>query len=72
MATPPDRSSSPLSYLARVYLAAGRADGAIRVLEELLAVPSWVTRPALRADPLWDPLRSHPAFRRLLEGMPSA
>ncbi|HEX6106582.1 MAG TPA: protein kinase [Gemmatimonadales bacterium] len=62
-----DAVSGPfiLSYLARVYLAAGRHDDAVRVLAGLIDMPSWISRPALQADPLWDPLRAHPGFQRL-------
>ncbi|HUF36503.1 MAG TPA: hypothetical protein VMN37_11175, partial [Gemmatimonadales bacterium] len=64
-----DAVSGPfiLTYLARVYLAAGRHDDAMRILARLMDLPSWISRPALRADPLWDPLRSHPGFLRLVE-----
>ena len=67
-----DAVSGPfiLSYLARVYMAAGRADDAVRVLAGLVDISSWISRPALEADPLWDPLRANPAFRRLIEGGP--
>jgi TolB-like protein/Tfp pilus assembly protein PilF len=69
-----DAVSGPfiLSYLARVYMAAGRHDDAVRVLGELIGIPSWISGPALRADPLWDPLRKHPGFARLVTGAPSA
>jgi hypothetical protein len=69
-----DAVSGPfiLSYLARVYLAAGRHDDAVRLLGELMALPSWISRPALRADPLWDPLRGHPGFARLVEESPTS
>jgi TolB-like protein/tetratricopeptide (TPR) repeat protein len=68
-----DAVSGPfiLSYLARVYMAAGRHDDAVRLLGELIGIPSWISRPALRADPLWDPLRRHPGFARLVEDSPS-
>ena len=69
-----DAVSGPfiLSYLARVYLAAGRPDDAVRILARLIEIPSWISRPALQADPLWNPLRTHPGFQRLAEGKPSA
>jgi len=68
-----DAVSGPfiLSYLARVYLSAGRQDDAVRILDTLIDLPSWISRPALRADPLWDLLRSHPGFRRLVEDAPA-
>jgi hypothetical protein len=29
--------------------------------------PTTITRPLLRLDPLWDPLRADPAFQKLCE-----
>ena len=52
--------------LAMVYMYAGRPDRAVDVLEPLLAIPTWVTPAELRADPIWEPLRSHPRFRTLI------
>ncbi len=62
-----DAVSGPfiLAYLARVYTVAGRQDQAVAVLERLLKVDSWITPVALRVDPIWAPLHSHPRFRRL-------
>jgi TolB-like protein/Tfp pilus assembly protein PilF len=42
-------------------------DAAVERLAYLLSIPSDVTVGRLRLDPLYDPLRGHPAFRRLLE-----
>ncbi len=69
-----DAVSGPFiqAYLARVYIAAGRNDQAIAILEELMAADSWITPAELRADPVWDPLRGHPRFRRLAESAPPA
>jgi len=51
--------------LAIVYMYAGKLDQAADVLEGLLRVPSWITPAELRADPIWEPLRSYPRFRKL-------
>jgi serine/threonine-protein kinase len=70
-----DAVSGPflLAYLARVYAVAGRHDQAVAILERLMATDSWITPAGLRADPIWDPLRSHPGFRRLAgPGSPAA
>jgi TolB-like protein/Tfp pilus assembly protein PilF len=50
---------------ARAHL--GEGDAAIAILERLLAKPSMNTRALLRADPMWDPLRGHPRFQKLVE-----
>jgi adenylate cyclase len=54
--------------LARIYLLAGRPDKAIDLLEPLIRVPHTLSPGWLRIDPTWDPLRSHPRFKRLVDG----
>ena len=51
-----------------VYVAVGDHGSAIGELEALLAIPSWISVPALRTDPAWDPLRGDPRFQRLVAG----
>ena len=58
--------------LASVYATLGRADEAVAELDELLRVPSSVSRASLRVDPVWQSIRRHPAFQRLLEREPQA
>jgi hypothetical protein len=36
-------------------------------IEYLLSIPSLVSAPLLRVDPLYDPLQDHPRFQALLE-----
>jgi serine/threonine protein kinase/tetratricopeptide (TPR) repeat protein len=55
-------------YLAAIYVRCGRYEEAIDQIETLLSVPYPVSPGLLRADPIWDPLRSNPRFRRLVEG----
>jgi eukaryotic-like serine/threonine-protein kinase len=55
-----------LQDLALAYTQAHRKDDAVRVLERLLQMPSTISVPRLRVDPIWDPLRGHPRFQRLL------
>jgi TolB-like protein/tRNA A-37 threonylcarbamoyl transferase component Bud32/Flp pilus assembly protein TadD len=59
--------------LAKIYTVVGEYDEAVRQLEYLLSIPSFeylwqvVSIPLLEIDPIWDPLRNHPEFQRLLE-----
>ena len=54
--------------LAVVYATLGQADSAVAQLRFLLTVPSWISPPALKADPTWDPIRRNPGFRKLVGG----
>jgi tetratricopeptide (TPR) repeat protein len=54
--------------LVRIYLLAGQPDQALDLLEPLLAMPYTLTPAWLRIDPLFEPLRDHPRFKRLVEG----
>jgi serine/threonine-protein kinase len=63
-----DANTGPFAStnLARINMMVGNLDTAVVQLERLLTIPSWISREALRVDPTWQPLRAHPAFRRLL------
>jgi hypothetical protein len=54
--------------LAVVYATLGQADSAVAQLKYLLTVPSWISPPALRSDPTWDPIRRNSGFRGLVGG----
>jgi len=55
-----------LEELAYVEMLVGETDSAIGRLAYLLTIPSTVSVPLLRADPMWDPLRGNARFQRLL------
>ena len=59
---------SLIGNLAEIYFRCGKYELAIDQLETWLSVPSDMSIGLLRADPLWDPLRTNPRFRRLVEG----
>ena len=52
---------------AQVHAILGNNADAIKILEELLSRPSWMTVENLKADPVWDPLRNNPGFQALLK-----
>ena len=54
--------------LIRIYLLAGRNEEALDLLEPLLAMPYTLTPAWIRIDPMFEPLRNHPRFRKLVEG----
>ena len=54
-----------IASLARIYVMTGNYDAAVEQLELLLSRPGPLSGGWLRADPFWDPLRSHPGFQRL-------
>lgn len=56
--------------LARVLSTCGRAEEAAALLVELLDTQYRhpLTRAQLKLDPIWDPIRDHPAFGKLVAG----
>ena len=53
--------------LAVIYTMLGEYDAALNEIEYLLSIPSPMSVPLLRLDPIYDPLRDHPRFQDLLE-----
>ena len=54
--------------LAEINVRCGKYEAAIDQIETLLLVPSDMSPGLLRADPIWEPIRSNNRFRRLAEG----
>ncbi|HET7469267.1 MAG TPA: protein kinase [Gemmatimonadales bacterium] len=54
--------------LMRIYLLTGQPEKALDLLEGLLKVPYDLSPGWLRIDPTFDPVRSNPRFKRLIEG----
>lgn len=57
-----------IEELARILVMVGDYSAAIEKLEYLLSIPSFITIPLIRIDPIWDLLRELPRFQALLEG----
>lgn len=55
--------------LAKIYTVVGEYEEAINLLEYLMTIPAgnYVTVSLLQLEPVWDPLREHQRFQRLLE-----
>lgn len=56
-----------VELLAEIYVMCGEYDAAIDKIEAALSVPSTLSSGLLRADPIWNPVRTNPRFRRLVE-----
>ena len=53
--------------LAQIYAWTGESDEAFRLLDHLLVVPSGLTIPILKIDPVWDPLRKDLRYQTLID-----
>jgi tetratricopeptide (TPR) repeat protein len=53
--------------LAQIYALTGESDEALRLIDHLLGIPSGLTVPMLKLDPIWDPLRNDPRFQALID-----
>jgi tetratricopeptide (TPR) repeat protein len=54
--------------LATIYTMVGDYEAALDQIEYLISIPGYFSVPLLRLDPIWDPLRHHPRYQRLLKG----
>jgi eukaryotic-like serine/threonine-protein kinase len=57
-----------VGFLPEIYVRCGQYEAAIDQIETALSVPSLLSAGLLRVDPIWDPIRTNPRFRRLAEG----
>ncbi|HEX2218619.1 MAG TPA: protein kinase [Gemmatimonadales bacterium] len=68
---PPSRNAYFGPYiqhqLVRIYLLVGEHERALDLLEPLLGMPYTLTPAWLRIDPMFDPVRDHPRFRKLAQ-----
>jgi tetratricopeptide (TPR) repeat protein len=71
---PPEKDavlgSGNLAGLAEIQAQTGAATEAVKSLRRLLSIPAGetVSIARLKIDPVWDPIRSDPAFKELLAG----
>ena len=56
-----------LEDMARIYTMVGEYDEAIRILDQLLSMPSLISCNLLKKDPTWKPLWDLPEFTLLME-----
>jgi TolB-like protein/cytochrome c-type biogenesis protein CcmH/NrfG len=56
-----------LAGLAEIEARTGRAEDAVKILRQLLTIPGqFVSIARLKIDPVWDPIRNDPGFRKLI------
>ncbi|MFQ5798380.1 MAG: protein kinase, partial [Bacteroidota bacterium] len=60
------RGAYRVGDLARIYTLVGEHDAAIDQLEQLLSMPSDVSVPLLRIDPVWASLHTNTRFQKLI------
>jgi len=53
--------------LAEIYARTGEKDQALQLLDHSLNTPNGITVPALKLDPVWDPLRNDSRFQSLID-----
>jgi TolB-like protein/Flp pilus assembly protein TadD len=54
--------------LAQIEAHTGQSEEAVKILRQLLTMPAgeYVSVACLKIDPVWDPIRNHPEFQKLL------
>jgi serine/threonine-protein kinase len=63
------RGSDYLAALAEIQARTGATAEAVKTLRQLLAMPTFVISiEQLKSDPVWDPIRNDPGFKKLLAG----
>jgi hypothetical protein len=55
--------------LAEIEARAGQPEGTANRLRHFLSIPSDIFIARLKIDPVWDPIRNHPDFQKLLAGL---
>ncbi|MDF1560112.1 MAG: hypothetical protein P1P83_07880 [Bacteroidales bacterium] len=55
-----------LQDLALIYTISGEYDQALKQLEQLLSIPSWITPVWLEWDIRFSPLKTHPEYKKLM------
>jgi TolB-like protein len=55
--------------LAQAYAWTGEKDAAIQVVQQIVAVPSYLSYGYLRYDPQWQPLRGDPRFEKIVSSI---
>jgi TolB-like protein/DNA-binding winged helix-turn-helix (wHTH) protein len=63
-----------LEHQAQLYMQVGQPDQAIALLDQVLSMPAGgvLSSALLRIDPVWNPLRTDPHFKALLQKYPSS
>ena len=52
--------------MARIYMLNGDYGNAVKLVEELLEMPSCISAGLLKIDPVWKPLSTMPKFQSLI------
>ena len=53
--------------MAEIYTMVGEYEDAIDKIEYLLTIPAPISKSSIKHDPIYQPLREYPRFKRLLE-----